>query len=295
MKIIQNIKTNQICAVDIETVRIANKFEDLTPEYQSAWSYKNKQDGVVPSPEELADLWTKNSALYAEFSKVCAVTLVWLNKDESNLQAKEFYGDDETILLKELAEVLEKLASSPKQYRLVGHASKFFDYPFLFKRYIINGLDIPIILDESDKKPWLATSLDTNEIWRSNGTGAGSSLQALCTCLNVPVSKVDLVGDEVGSAYYRGELKRIAEYCTLDTIAVFNIMRRWKKESIFDPNTVIRLGTVKSEEISSLAKLAKEVPLKPEDKKKIETLKKDTRKAADPLKEVVEVFEEFVV
>jgi hypothetical protein len=65
------------------------------------------------------------------------------------------------------------------------------------------------------------------------GTGAGSSLQALCTSLAIPISKVDLVGDEVGNAYYRGEVERIAHYCSLDTIATFNVIRRIKGERIF--------------------------------------------------------------
>lgn len=39
------------------------------------------------------------------------------------------------------------------------------------------------------------------------GTGSGSSLQALCTVLGIPVSKVDLVGDEVGAVYFEGILK----------------------------------------------------------------------------------------
>jgi hypothetical protein len=57
--------------------------------------------------------------------------------------------------------------------------------------------------------------------------------------LNIPISKVDLVGDEVGEAYFRGELKRIADYCSLDTIATFNVFRFFKKESIFSFEEVV--------------------------------------------------------
>ena len=82
-------------------------------------------------------------------------------------------------------------------------------------------------------------NLDTNELWKSFGTGPGSSLQAVCTVLNVPVSKVDLVGDEVGEAYFKGELERIAKYCSLDTIATFNVFRVFKKETIFPFEQVV--------------------------------------------------------
>ena len=81
--------------------------------------------------------------------------------------------------------------------------------------------------------------MDTNDLWKSFGTGPGSSLQALCTVLNIPISKVDLVGDEVGAAYFKGELTRIADYCSLDTIATFNVFRFFKKESIFSFEEVV--------------------------------------------------------
>jgi len=232
MKVLQNIKTELVTSIDIETVRIAEKFEDLSPEWKSAWEYKNKQDGVVPSQEELSDLWERNAALYAEFSQVCAVSLTSMGK--KGLVCKEFYGKDEKRLLEALSKSLDGMIAHNKEYRLIGHAAKYFDYPFLGKRFIINGLDIPIALDATDSKPWLQANLCSNELWKLGGTGSGSSLQALCTALNVPVSKVDLVGDEVGAAFYRGEYQRIGRYCSYDTIADYNVLRRFKKEIIFD-------------------------------------------------------------
>lgn len=246
MKLLRDIPTNHFVAIDIETVRIKEKYEDLSPEWQSAWEYKNKQSGEVPYFEELADSWDKTASLFAEFSKVCAVSLVFMIGDEK-LKYKEFYGEDEAALLTELRDFLQRMAQSDggKNYRLVGHAAKYFDYPFLCKRYIINSITIPTLLDTAHLKPWESRNLCTNaDIWKMGGTGAGSSLQALCTTLNIPISKVDLVGDEVGSAYYRGEVERIANYCTLDTIATFNVIRRIKGERVFefDEATAVKEG-----------------------------------------------------
>lgn len=41
------------------------------------------------------------------------------------------------------------------------------------------------------------------------GTGAGSSFEALCNVLQIPVSKVDLVGDEVGKSFYNKEYAKL--------------------------------------------------------------------------------------
>jgi hypothetical protein len=233
MKAVQNIKSSLIVGLDIETVRIKDEFKDLNEGFRDAWRYKNKQDGVVPTEEELSESWKRLASLYAEFSKICAVSLAYLDP-QGNFVCREYYGENEKAILEALSVTLNNMQSHNSQYRLVGHASKYFDYPYTSKRYIVNGLQIPNCLDSSNLKPWEGMNLCTNELWKCGGTGAGSSLQALCNVLNVPISKIDLVGDEVGSAYFRREFERIGRYCSLDSIATFNVFRKFKQESIFE-------------------------------------------------------------
>lgn len=269
MKLLKDIPTKHFVGIDIETVRIVERYEDLSPEWKSAWEYKNKQSGEVPFFEELADSWEKTASLYAEFSKICAVSLVFMIGDDK-IKYKEFYGEDESQILNELRSFLQRMSegSDGKNYRLVGHAAKYFDYPFLCKRYIINSILIPTLLDTAHLKPWESRNLCTNQdIWKMGGSGAGSSLQALCTALAIPISKVDLVGDEVGSAYYRGEVERIAKYCTLDTIATFNVIRRVKGERVFefDEVTPVKEGVKKEEETLVLRPTAPKTTVKKEE------------------------------
>lgn len=232
MKALQNIPSDSIVAIDIETVRVEEHFQDLDEGTQVAWEYKNKQDGEIPTHEDLANFWTRRSSLYAEFSKVCAVSLAFLSSEGDKLLCKEIFGEDEPSILIELSDFLARIDSTGK-YRLVGHAAKYFDYPFLCKRYIINGLTIPNMLDYSHAKPWEIKNLCTNELWKMGGTGPGSSLQALCNALKIPTSKVDMVGDEVGKHFYDGNHSQIGRYCSYDSIATFNVVRRYKGESIF--------------------------------------------------------------
>jgi hypothetical protein len=247
MKVLSKIDSKHFVAIDIETVRIAETFSELPEEFQDAWEYKNKQDGEIPTQEELADLWKRTSSLYAEFSKVCVVSLAFLDKSGESLMCKSFSNTSEKELLKELSEFLDRISSSSPHYRLIGHASKFFDYPFLGKRYIINQLPIPRILDDSDKKPWETLNTCTNTLWKLGGTGAGSSLQALCVSLNIPISKVDMVGDEVGREYFKGNIEGITDYCNKDAIATFNVLRRFKYENIFTFDEVVYLDNTKEE------------------------------------------------
>lgn len=236
MKVLNAIKSEHIISLDIETVRLEENFENLSEGYQSAWEYKNKQDGKIPDSAELSELWNRTSSLYAEFSKICAVSLTYMHNGK--LYCREVYGSNEYKLLEAVSTILNNIyvkGNAEKiTYRLAGHAAKYFDYPFMCKRYAINGLNLPEIIDSTAAKPWEQTNLCTNELWKMGGTGAGSSLQALCNVLNVPISKVDLVGDEVGKAFFNGEYDRIGRYCSYDTVATFNVIRRLKKESIFE-------------------------------------------------------------
>ena len=233
MKVLQNIKSDLIVSIDIETVRIAEDYKELTEDFRDAWKYKNKQDGIIPTEEALSESWKRLASLYAEFSKICAVSLSYLDP-QGKLVCKEYYGDNEKAILEALSITLNNMQAHNSQYRLIGHASKYFDYPYTSKRYIINELTIPNCLDSTTLKPWEGMNLCTNDLWKCGGTGAGSSLQALCTVLKVPISKIDLVGDEVGSVFYKKEFERIGRYCSLDSIATFNVFRKFKQESIFE-------------------------------------------------------------
>lgn len=291
MKVLNKIKSENLVTIDIETVRLAETFDELDAGTQSAWEYKNKQDGKVPDHDELSEKWEQYSSLYAEFSKVCAVSLAFLHN--GTLYCKEFYGDDEKEILSNLGTTLENIFNRGKEYRLAGHAAKYFDYPYLVKRFIINGMDIPSILDTTDAKPWEQMNLCTNELWKVGGTGPGSSLQALCNMLQVPVSKVDLVGDEVGKAFYAKEYDRIGRYCSYDTVATFNVLRRFKKESIFEFDDVkyIQVKEEKKEEIPPLKKLYETDYLSDEIKEQLRGLfkkKKATKKDKEFLQEVLE-------
>lgn len=233
MRFLHETDSKYFLCVDIETVKIAETYADLSNEYKIAWQYKMKNEGVVPPEEELAHSFNTKAALYAEFAKVCAISVAYLDKDGSTLKCKEFYGETELEILLNFGVFTNKFKSHDNKYRLAAHAGKYFDYPFLMKRFTINNMAVPQILDEGHLKPWLQLNICTNQdVWRMGGTGPGSSLIALCVALQLPISKEDMIGEDVGDAYYRKEYERIGRYCSLDSIAVFNILRRVKREPI---------------------------------------------------------------
>lgn len=252
MKVLKPIDSKYFVSIDIETVRISDNFDDLPELFQDAWAHKNKQNGEIPTNEELADLWKKTSSLYAEFSKICAISFAFLNDTGEILFCKGIASEDEKEVLTEAYHFLNRISMGSPKYRLIGHATNYFDYPFMCKRYVINGIEIPKILDDTDKKPWEKLNQCTNTLWKMGCTGPGSSLQALCVALDIPISKVDMVGDEVGREFFKGNILGIKDYCNKDVIATFNVLRRFKYESIFTFEDVVYIDEAKTEEVSTV-------------------------------------------
>jgi 3'-5' exonuclease len=65
---------------------------------------------------------------------------------------------------------------------LCAHNGKEFDFPYLSRRMLINGLDLPYLLDNFAKKPWETTLLDTMELWKFGDYKSFTSLELLCSC-----------------------------------------------------------------------------------------------------------------
>ena len=57
--------------------------------------------------------------------------------------------------------------------------------------------------------------------------------------MNVPTSKVDLNGSQVQDVYYKDkDLVRIVKYCQLDVVTTANIILRFKKLPLLQPENI---------------------------------------------------------
>ena len=125
--------------------------------------------------------------------------------------------------------------------QFIGHNIKRFDIPFLCKRLILNGLEIPEQFKVYGKKPWELTFIDTAEVW-SFGAWQESftSLDILTTALGIPTPKSDIDGSQVGEVYWQDEdYKRIADYCEKDVAATINVLMQLSGLAIAEPENII--------------------------------------------------------
>ena len=154
------------------------------------------------------------------------------------MRVTSFEDHDEKELLMKFGDFLES-RFDPKRLKLCAHNGKEFDYPYLCRRMLINGMIIPKILDQSGKKPWEVNHLDTMDMWKFGDRKSFTSLALLTTLFEIPTSKSDLDGSRVNEAYYKEDgLDRIAEYCRGDVVATAQLYLKLNNMSIIDPKDI---------------------------------------------------------
>jgi len=223
---LDNVKMEDILFLDIETVPASSSYELLDPVIKNLWDKKSKH---FRSPDQTAmDVYEK-AGIYSEFGKIICIS-VGLIKGKNPLcfRLKSFYGDGEKTVLSDFSAMLSKFSITNKEALLCAHNGKEFDYPYMARRMIINGLIIPGILDNAGKKPWEIKLLDTMDLWKFGDYKSYTSLELLTYILGIPTPKDEIDGSMVAGIYYKGNgIERIVRYCEKDVLAVARVLLRF--------------------------------------------------------------------
>jgi predicted PolB exonuclease-like 3'-5' exonuclease len=225
---LENIDLQQVLVLDIETVPQYPSFEELPADFQDLWEQKTRfqrKDGESPS-----DFYARGGIL-AEFGKIICISVgIFSNKTKNiSLRVKSFYGDEEKVVLQSFIALLKTQEDS---LILCAHNGKEFDFPYLCRRILINGLPIPVQLNLHGKKPWEIMHLDTMDLWKFGDFKNYTSLKLLAAVFNIPSPKDDIDGSMVNGVYWKeNDLERIRVYCEKDVITTARILLRFKSIS----------------------------------------------------------------
>jgi len=233
---LENYPIENILFLDIETVPQVSDFEDLSDPLKKLWVKKAEQlskfDKFSGEEQKSPGDVYERAGIYAEFGKiVCISTGIWRN---NSLRIKSFYGEDEKQLLIDFTVMLQK-AQEKRISFLCAHNGKEFDYPYIIRRLLINGLKIPHILDLSGKKPWEVNHLDTMELWKFGDYKNYTSLELLAAVFGIPTPKDDIAGSDVARVYWvEKDMPRIVTYCQKDVVTIVNLFLRFQGKEITD-------------------------------------------------------------
>ncbi len=234
---LKDIKLESILFLDIETVPEVAGFNELSENKQSLW--EKKSEYFRKEDENAEDVFSR-AGIYAEFGKIICISvgMMYSQGNDKHLRLKSFYSDDEKKLLLEFIGLLEKLRKKPAVY-LCGHNGKEFDFPYLARRILINGLGLPALLDVAGKKPWEVSFLDTMDLWKFGDYKHYTSLELLTNIFNIPTPKDDIDGSMVGEVYWvEGNLERIVKYCEKDVVAVVQLFLRFQGKELLSEEKI---------------------------------------------------------
>lgn len=235
---LNTVNLENILFLDIETVAQQSSFSELDDQYKKHWETKaNHIARNEETPEEIYE----RAGIYAEFGKIVCISVGVIRSENGHkkLHLKSFYNDDETTLLIDFFEMLNKHYNR-KDVLLCAHNGKEFDFPYIARRALVLGISIPEILDMAGKKPWEVPHLDTLQLWKFGDYKHYTSLSLLTTIFNIPTPKDDIDGSMVNEVYWKNnDLKRIAIYCEKDVVALTQLFLRFRNDDLLTEENLI--------------------------------------------------------
>src|ERR1700741_2748624 len=147
-----SIPFTNILFLDIETVPQFPDYGSLPEEWRQLWDTKSTSLLKYHEGQTHESIYPR-AGIYAEFGKIVCISCGVLqgNGGQRKIIIKSFSGDDEKTLLQQFVGMLNKWTLGDQKY-LCAHNGKEFDFPYLCRRMLINGLPIPSILNGVCKK-----------------------------------------------------------------------------------------------------------------------------------------------
>ena len=236
---LNKIDVSKILFLDIETVPLSYKFSELEEKTQLLWDKKTKY--LQERDNSSAEDQYEKAGIYAEFGKIICISVGFLVqvKGEAQIRLKSFANKNEKLLLQEFIDLLNSYYNH-EGYILCAHNGKEFDYPYISRRLLINGLKLPKLLNNAGRKPWEINNIDTLDLWKFGDYKHYTSLELLTHIFNIPTPKGDIDGSQVAEIFYKDDdLERIIKYCEKDVVAMMQLFRRYRGEELIDHSFVI--------------------------------------------------------
>ena len=233
---LDRINLEHLLFLDIETVPETEHFDQLKEDKKILWSDKSKYQR---KDEFTAEEFYDRAGIWAEFGKIICISVGYFNfqGDQRTFRTTTFHGE-EAALLKEFKNLLDTHFNATK-YLLCGHNAKEFDFPYIARRMIIQGIDLPQKLNLFGKKPWEIPHLDTMELWKFGDYKHFTSLKLLANILGIPSPKDDIDGSQVRQVFYEeNDIDRIITYCEKDVITTAQVFLRLRNDELLHSDEI---------------------------------------------------------
>ena len=229
-----------ILFVDIETVSGEPSYDQLSPVIQSAWQRKA---GTLHNPDDtpVDQFYFERAGLYAEFGKIIVISVGFfhtLENDETELRIKCISGDNEAELLENFKETILKF--DQKKLQLCAHNGKEFDFPYLCRRMLTNGISLPASLDLGGLRSWQVPHIDTMQLWKFGDYKSFTPLELLAAIFGLDTDDTEAIdGRDINRVYHReNDLGKITRFCQRNIGLLAQVYLRLKSRPALNPEQI---------------------------------------------------------
>jgi len=225
---IQNLPIENILFLDIETVPQIDNWNNVDSTTQYLWDKKTKSQRK--DEIEASEFYEQRAGIMAEFGMIICISIGMIDSNTGKLKIKTYSGEEKDLLLS-FCELFN--SSRLNNVILCAHNGKEFDFPYIARRLLINGIQPPIPFQMFGKKPWEIPHIDTMELWKFGDWKSYVSLELLAHIFGIPSPKDDIDGSMVADIHYKdGNIDRIIHYCEKDVLTLANVFRRMRQEDL---------------------------------------------------------------
>jgi hypothetical protein len=221
-----------ILFLGIETVTLTPTWEELPEALQEHWLRKAY---VLKGEEDIELLYQQRASAFAEFGKVVCIGLGGWDRDGFHLSC--LHDHDEGCLLNDFIHRVEKHPAGQKLV-LCAHNGKEFDFPYLCRRMLINGLALPNVLNISGKKPWEIPHKDTLEMWKFGDRKIYTSLGLMSAVLGIPTASMSTF--EKRALKFPASIQELAATSMEKVLAMARVYARLAAQAPIVDEAVIR-------------------------------------------------------
>lgn len=156
-------------------------------------------------------------AFNPNYSKIIVICIKQLGKETKTIEGNE------KEMLTQLWEILE---NQTDKTTIVTHNGYQFDVPFIILRSIINGVNIPVIINTSKWQMEFSNHFDTMQFFSQYGAFTNMRLTILAKMHNIETPGEGVSGADVERLFREGKIDTIKQHCKEDVILLEKVFQK---------------------------------------------------------------------
>jgi hypothetical protein len=202
---------SKVLFFDVETCGQHATYEDLKridPDGAKIWN--SKCERLNYGEPEVG--YASKVSLFPEFGRIACLSYgIWKNDE---MIVNTIHEPDEKELIKKIAILFHKAGGNGMIP--CGWNIKNFDVPWIVRKLLMHGQQVPEIINTWGKKPWEVNILDLKEWWKSFSS-LDVTFEEASYALGLPSPKDDMHGGQVHDNYwFKNNIAGIKKYCEKD-------------------------------------------------------------------------------